>query len=335
MFERGERVMKPIRLILVAIENPGPQCHRIVAKAARLAQGLRADLELFHVVDVPLYVNAAGVADDWIEHAQKDACERGSWELERHAARLRNRGLQVGIAVEWAYPSAEAIARRAAQRGADLIVAERQAGSHMARSVLQSTEWDLVRRSPVPVLITSADTRAYHHPIVLAAVDPARAHAKPAALDREILSASETLNHALAGTLHVMHAYRPTPPAMPLEMQASNALVEDIEASAEYEARRNLGRLLASFRSPIACRHLVGAPTRDAIRSVVRSTGCSVIVMGAVARDGLEGFFVGNTAQRVLDDLDCDLLIVKPRELPVRSPSSRTGRRFTTAAAIP
>jgi nucleotide-binding universal stress UspA family protein len=147
MFERGERVMKPIRLILVAIENPGSQCHRIVAKAARLAAGLRADLELFHAVDVPLYVNAAGVADDWIEHAQKDACERGSCELERHAARLRNLGVQIGTAVEWGYPSAEAIARRAARIGADLIVAERQAGSHMARSVLQSTEWDLVRRS--------------------------------------------------------------------------------------------------------------------------------------------------------------------------------------------
>jgi hypothetical protein len=40
-------------------------------------------------------------------------------------------------------------------------------------------------------------------------------------------------------------------------------------------------------------------------------------------------------AERVLDDLHCDLLVVKPRELAVRAQSSRRGRRFTTAAAIP
>ncbi len=38
----------------------------------------------------------------------------------------------------------------------------------------------------------------------------------------------------------------------------------------------------------------------------------TLVVMGAVSRSGLERLFVGSTAEHVLDDLACDVLIVKP-----------------------
>jgi universal stress protein E len=34
--------------------------------------------------------------------------------------------------------------------------------------------------------------------------------------------------------------------------------------------------------------------------------------MGAVSRSGLKRVFIGNTAERVLDELPCDVLVVKP-----------------------
>jgi universal stress protein E len=34
--------------------------------------------------------------------------------------------------------------------------------------------------------------------------------------------------------------------------------------------------------------------------------------MGAVSRSRLERLLIGNTAEHVLDELDCDVLIVKP-----------------------
>ncbi len=36
------------------------------------------------------------------------------------------------------------------------------------------------------------------------------------------------------------------------------------------------------------------------------------IVVGAVARTGIAGFFMGNTAESILTQLDCSVLIVKP-----------------------
>ena len=44
----------------------------------------------------------------------------------------------------------------------------------------------------------------------------------------------------------------------------------------------------------------------------------SVVVMGAVSRSALTRLFIGHTAERVIDALKCDVLIVKPRRFKTR-----------------
>jgi universal stress protein E len=41
-------------------------------------------------------------------------------------------------------------------------------------------------------------------------------------------------------------------------------------------------------------------------------TRSAMVVMGALARSGLKRLLIGNTAERLLDHLPCDLLVVKP-----------------------
>jgi nucleotide-binding universal stress UspA family protein len=37
-----------------------------------------------------------------------------------------------------------------------------------------------------------------------------------------------------------------------------------------------------------------------------------LVVMGTVARAGIPGFFMGNTAESILNQIDCSVLTVKP-----------------------
>jgi universal stress protein E len=57
--------------------------------------------------------------------------------------------------------------------------------------------------------------------------------------------------------------------------------------------------------------------------------------MGAVSRSGLKRFFIGNTAERVLDLLTCDILIVKPAHFTSRVRRERRGVRVASALPIP
>jgi hypothetical protein len=47
--------------------------------------------------------------------------------------------------------------------------------------------------------------------------------------------------------------------------------------------------------------------------------------MGAVSRSGLKRVFIGNTAERVLNQLRCDVLVVKPRHFARRISGKRRG----------
>ena len=79
-------------------------------------------------------------------------------------------------------------------------------------------------------------------------------------------------------------------------------------------------------------RHIVARHPIDAVQDIVREIGSSIVVMGAISRSGLKRMFFGNTAERLLDRLTCDLLVVKPKHF--RSPIAR-GRQGARVTALP
>jgi nucleotide-binding universal stress UspA family protein len=60
----------------------------------------------------------------------------------------------------------------------------------------------------------------------------------------------------------------------------------------------------------------------EVIPAVACRERIDLIVMGTVARVGIPGLFIGNTAERTLDHVDCDILVIKPKGFvtPVQLP---------------
>ena len=56
----------------------------------------------------------------------------------------------------------------------------------------------------------------------------------------------------------------------------------------------------------------VAARPRAAISSVAQGIGADLLVMGTVCRTGFTGFMIGNTAERVLTEVGCSVLTLKP-----------------------
>jgi len=51
---------------------------------------------------------------------------------------------------------------------------------------------------------------------------------------------------------------------------------------------------------------------------LTRDIGATLLVMGVVSKGALELLLIGNTAEKVLDDLSCDILVVKSERLETR-----------------
>jgi universal stress protein E len=176
---------------------------------------------------------------------------------------------------------------------------------------LKLTDWDLLRFSAVPVLLVKSK-RAYRHPVVLAAVDPAHAFAKPAKLDDAIINAADSVRSAFRGTLHAVHAYVP----MPMDAKGSELLNPEatkiLNARARAHARGRMTPLFKKVKVPRSRQHLMGEHPINAIPELAEEIGCDIVVMGAISRSGLKRIFIGNTAERMIDEIKCDVLVVKP-----------------------
>jgi universal stress protein E len=320
--------MPSIRRILVAIKDPSAKEPAAAVKAAQLANGLGAQIELFHAIDAPVYVYPLSEPDRNTKRLQQQSRARHLDDLERIAESIRRPGLKVTTATEWDYPSYEAIIRRALRIRADLIVAGRDPRRHFAPGLLHMADWELLRLSPLPVLLVKS-SRRYQRPAILAAVDPNHVYAKPAKLDGEILSAGKTMAKALRGVLHVMHAYVPSPADMPQgEVLVGEDVTAEIEKKAVDRARASFESCVRSSAIPAARRHLVEDRPMLAIPQTARRTRSAIVVLGAISRSGLKAAFIGNTAERVLDDLECDLLVVKPERFANRVARARRGARI-------
>lgn len=64
--------------------------------------------------------------------------------------------------------------------------------------------------------------------------------------------------------------------------------------------------------------HVVGGRPERTIARFVQKMDASLVVMSAVSKGALGTLFIGNTAKKVLDDLSCDILVVKSTPLEVR-----------------
>lgn len=153
------------------------------------------------------------------------------------------------------------------------------------------TDWELLRTSPAPVLLVRG-TQPYERPIVLAAVDPTHAHAKPAKLDDAILAHGGRLARALSGSLHAMHAYYPVPLDVPTSAIRTDASVAKLYKQVRARARVAFEKAVRHARVPRARSHLIDYNPVDAIPATARKIGADIVVMGAVSRSGLKRVFI-------------------------------------------
>ncbi len=314
----------------MAIKDPQAKSQPAVAKAAAIAAALDAQLRLFHAIDVPVHPNLGdldGASVPQFEHQQREARLR---QLEGIAAPLRRRGLNVSTAAEWDFPRHEAIIRAATHFGASLIVAGDHTSAHHLPWLLRYADWELIRGSPVPVLLVKSP-RPYRKPPILAALDPTQSFNKPAQLDTEILRFSATLADALQGAVHAVHGYVPVPAGLAPEVLIKPGELERRLAAAEAAAFGALAKTAEPLGVSRACLHVAGRHPVDAVLDVAAETGSQIVALGSLSRSGVDRLLIGNTAEKLIDRLQCDVLVVKPPTFAHKVARTPRGARQVSA----
>lgn len=315
-----------IRRILVAVEFPGEADQPGLDKALQLARAQQAHVEICHIAFDPGLAAFAGRA---AQREVDDLVALRRAQLDR-LVQLRARaasGLHVTTRVAWSRPAHEAIVAAADSFDADLVVAQ-SARRGPVRHLLTYVDWQLIRHCRRLLLLVKS-AKSWRRPTIIAAIDPLHAHDKPAALDRAILAAGATMAHALGGRLHAYHAFAPAVRFVPgTALEPLPVLAPPAEQRRhERSVRQRVLRVTRAARLPA---HRVRVESAEPVRGLTAFAAerdASIAVLGAVARGLLQRWLVGSTAEKVLDALSCDVLVVPPPAARARRRSARPGRR--------
>ncbi len=294
--------MEKIAAIL-AITDPTAADQPALAKAQLLASSLGARIEL--------------LACETLESRE----HRVAQPLERLAQPLRARGIDVSTHEISGEPLHEKLLDWMAAADVDLVVKDTHHHSLANRLVITGTDRHLIRACKVPLLLAKRSPWA-STPVIVAAVDPGHAQDRTAALDRRILEYAAFFASRINGAMHVAHAYFPAaiatagacgmPPIVDVSVEALRA------ESARHRAE--IAALSEEYAVSADRLHVDAAVAAEYLPRIARESRADIMVMGAISRSGLKRIFIGSTAERVLESLPCDALIIKPKDFAAALP---------------
>ncbi len=214
------------------------------------------------------------------------------------------------------------IIRQVLENDHDLIIKCAEDDGAPGRMLFGSTDMHLLRKCPCPVWITRP-TEHHRYRRILAAVDLDPKEAVKDALNQKILEMSTSLALAEIGEVHIVHAWELYGEGI-LESPRSGILKAELNLMLEKEAIERESWLedlvnnygakgdkdAVDYVSPQL--HVIKGAAKAVIPRKARELDVDLIVMGTVARSGIPGFFMGNTAESILHQIDCSLLAVKP-----------------------
>lgn len=219
-----------------------------------------------------------------------------------------------------------AIIREVLGNKRDLVIKVPQTPDWLDR-VFGSEDMHLLRKCPCPVwLIKPEAPKSYRR--ILAAVDvddayPEAEQKSRQALNHKILEIAGSLALSEFAELHVVHVWDAIGESamrgglMRTPEEKILAYVEQVRRHHErslnallHELNAQLGPAAMSYLS--AQKHLIKGWARKEIPALAKQIDADLIVMGTVARTGIPGFIMGNTAETILNQIECSVLAIKP-----------------------
>lgn len=309
--------------ILVAVK-PWERGLPLAANHARqLAEQVGAELRLVATVFDSGLAARGERGESQAGTAQARALESARAELDRLARSLRDWGARVTTKVIWGVPAYEAILTAAREWQADLLVV----GAHERATLhtrLTDTDWQLMRRSPCPLLVVKSPAFGGYKTIV-AAVDPLHAHDEPYGLDHAVLAAGRWVARACGSTLRAVYAY---PGAGAFELASAVEVAPGVLYGAENVEsvhRAAVEELVQQFGIAASEVDLVAGAPSDVIVDTAAKRGADLVVVGTQQRRGLVAALVGSTTEDVVAAVPCDVLVVPPAAAPAGEQRSQVG----------
>ena len=303
----SQATMHNIQHILVAVDS-GQATSPELARAVTIAKYSGASL---HVVDVLRDLNmAARLLPQW-QAAHEKVAEEKQAALKQMAESCQAQGVLASCELLSGGYS-QALLKVISDRQIDLLVRSAKGVQSSESGAIGATSNQLLRQAACALWLTQGD-RAVECKRIVAAIDATPDDDTHAALNRVILSRSLELVEREGCTLDVVYVWN----ILDAELLQGRVPKADFDEMVERNRACHVEayqRVLSDFDLHVSDPHvhlIRGAPTQ-VIPEFCQTHPMDLLVCGTVARRGISGLMIGNTANRMLNKVPCSILALRP-----------------------
>lgn len=170
----------------------------------------------------------------------------------------------------------------------------------------------LLRKCPCPVWVMRPTRARVQRVLVAVNPDPAELD-----LNRVLLQLAASMVNLHGGELHVVHAWElygeetmRRSAFLHVPAEELESLLRDEEASHRAALDELLGDV--GLADEPWQTHLLKGRAATVVPELVATARINLLVMGTVARTGISGLLIGNTAETILSNVRCSVIAVKP-----------------------
>ena len=213
------------------------------------------------------------------------------------------------IVVEWNNRAYEAIIHYAIHNKIDMLVKATKKHDDLSSVLFTPTDWHLMRKCPCPVLLVK-DHDWPENGEIIAAVNVGSEDDEHAALNDKITTIANDYASLLKGSVNLVNSFPSTPLNIAIE-------VPEFDPDTYYNAVKNhhekemKAHALKYCVPDNKCFVKEGLPEK-VIPQVAKDLDAELVIIGTVGRVGISAALIGNTAEHVIDELNCDVLALKP-----------------------
>ena len=203
--------------------------------------------------------------------------------LNAAVAPLVDKGVQVTSEVEWDKDWYQAVVRASVKNSADVVLKSSYRHTSSQRILNRTSDWTLIRECLCPVMLVKEGTKQGARK-VLAAIDIRAQKESYENLNQRIINFSQKVLDSQQAEVHFINAHK--------------------ELSS-FPDRNALIRTCGVDSDKI---HIKLGQPEDVIVAKARKLDVNLVVVGNSARSGLSALINGNTVEKVVDRLECDIL---------------------------
>ncbi|MFQ3195732.1 MAG: universal stress protein E [Colwellia sp.] len=294
---------------ILAVIDPTTENQKALKRAIELARCSGGEITAFLTIYDLSYEMTTMLSGEEREAMRQSVINDSQQWLAEKISEINHDNINIDICIIWHNRPFEKIIKKVLAENFNIVIKGTHQHDKLKSVIFTPTDWHILRKCPCPVLLVK-DHSWPSNGNLLTALNMGSDDEEHKALNKKLTQESIALSSLIKANIHLVNSYPGTPVNIAIEIPEFNACEYNETMFNHHKSAMEIHA--NSYNIPIENTHVKEGLPEDVIQSISNEIDAELVVLGTIGRTGISAALIGNTAEHVIDRLNCDVLAIKP-----------------------